>query len=313
MNDREKFLAAIVAAVVILWSANLGWDKYHAALKTNRNQQQNVAQALSAARTATARGVRAQEKLHQWQRQSLPTDPDIARSLYQDWLQQQLTTAGLQVQELNIRSPRSGSTQYQQFSFVVRATGKLGELTDFLYRFYQAKHLHRISKTTLLPTEDRTALIISLTIDALSLAEADRKNQLAEGTLEPFKQTREQFRETIVGRNLFATYQALKVPESEEEKSDQEATQAKFSGIHYGQEGWQMSVRMNSTGKVLYYREGDTLEIGQWKGTIKQLDGNERRAVLLSASGRQQIRLGQTLAEAEPLGDEPILTPTKPD
>ncbi len=303
MNDREKILAAAVAALVALWGASQGWEKYQTAHERNLATQRNVAQELSTARTATLRGRRALQKLHQWRRQSLPSDPDIAKSLYQDWLQQQLTAAGLQVKELNIRSPRTSSTSYQQFSFVIKATGKLEQLTDFLYRFYQARHLHRISQADLAPTEDRQMLKISLTVDALSLADSKREKRLAEGIREEFQQSFDELRDSIVGRNLFATYQPAKSSPSENEKDDQEAAQAKFSSINYGQEGWLMSVRMEKSGQVFYFRQGDTIDIGKFKGTIEQLDGIRRRAIVSSETGHVQVRLGQTLAEAEPLGD----------
>ncbi len=306
MNDREKILAATVAAMVLLWGANQGWEKYQATLKKNNNTQQNVAQKLSTARTAKARGQRAQQKLRQWLRQSLPTDPDIAKSLYQDWLQQQLTTAGLAVKKLTLRTSKASSTNYQQFSFVVTAAGKLEQLTDFLYGFYQAPHLHRISKADLKPTEDRKSLTISLHVDALSLAEAERKDQLADGTHEEFKQTLEQFRKSIVGRNLFATYQPNKTAQEGSSSGEDEAAQANFSGINYGQSGWQMSVRMEKSGKVSYFREGDTIEVGKFKGTIEQLDGERRRVIVTTESGRVRLRLGQTLSEAEPLPESVI-------
>lgn len=306
MNDREKILAAAVAAMVLLWGANQGWEKYHVALKKNINTQQNVAQKLSTARTAKLRGQRAQHKIRQWQRESLPTDQDIAKSLYQDWLQQQLTAAGLTVKELSISSSRTSSTSYQQFSFVVSATGKLEQLTDFLYGFYQSKHLHRISKADLTPSEDRKSLTISLTVDALSLADADREDKLADGTHNEFKQTLDQFRESIVGRNLFATYQPGKTEQKGASGEDTEAAQAKFSGINYGRDGWLMSVRMEKSSKTFYFREGDTIEIGQFKGTIEQLDGERRRVTISTESGRVQVRLGQTLSEAEPLGEKVI-------
>ena len=304
MNDREKILAVAVASLVAMWGASQGWGKYQTALEKNLNAQRNVAQELSTARTATARGRRAQQKLRKWQRQSLPTDPDIAKSLYQDWLQQQLTEAGLKVKELNIRSPRSSSTSYRQFTFVVNASGKLEQLTDFLYRFYKARHLHRISQADLSPAEDRKSLKISLTVDALSLPEAKRSDQLAEGSLEAFQQSLDQFRDSIVGRNLFATYQAEKSEDevAKKETKNTDAEQASFSGLNYGEEGWLMSVRMKNTGKMHYFRVGDAIEIGEFQGTIKRLDGPRRRVIVSQESGPVQVRLGQTLAEAEPFG-----------
>jgi len=306
MNDREKLLAGAVALLVALWSATQGWDKYRGALERNRTEQRNVAQNLSDVRTATARGRRAQKKLRQWQRQSLPSNPEIAKSLYQDWLQQQLTTAGLKTTELNPRTSRTASDSYHQFSFVVRAEGKLTEFTDFLYQFYQAKHLHRISKVDLKPNEDRTGLTISLTVDALSLADANRKDTLAEGLGSKITQPLEQFRENIVGRNLFAAYKPANPEEEkndtdEQEADDTEAAQAFVRGIHYGLEGWQMLVRMEKSGKVFYFREGDEIKIGRFEGVIEKLDGDQRRVIVSTGEQRVQVRLGQNLGEAQPL------------
>lgn len=306
MSDREKILAIAVATLVALMGASKGWSSYQATRQRNLQVQQEVAQELSNSRTATARGRRAQQKLSQWRRQSLPSDPDIAKSLYQDWLQQQLTAAGLQVKELNNRSSRTSSENYQQFSFVVNASGKLNQLTDFLYRFYQAKHLHRISAANLAPTDERKSLSISLTVDALLLDNADRKDQLADGASEELQQTLDQFSNDIVGRNLFATHQPKKAMPADsvaQPDEDAEAKQARISGINYGQDGWQMSIRMEDSGKISYYREGDRIRIGRFRGRIVELDGNLRRVVVATKSRRLLIRLGDTLADAQPYGE----------
>ncbi len=303
MNDREKLLVGAVVALVALWGATQGWGKYQRALENNLNQQRSVAQSLSDARTATARGRRAQKKLRQWQRQSLPSDVEIAKSVYQDWLQQQLSAAGLTIKELNVQTSRTKSDSYQQLSLRVRAEGKLAALTDFLYRFYQAKHLHRISKMDLKPNEKRTSLSIALTVDALSLTDAKRKDQLAEGTQDTMPRSLEQFQKSIVGRNLFAVYAPDSPPETvgEQEAEDSEAAQAFVRGIHYGLEGWQMSVRMKTSGKVFYFREGDAIKIGRFEGTIEKLDGERRRVIVSTGSQQVQVQLGQNLSEAVPL------------
>jgi len=306
MNPREKLLAAAVASLVILWGASQGWSKYQAALERNLDTQRTIAQELSTVRTATARGRRAQQMLHKWRRQSLPTDADIAKSLYQDWLYQQLTAAGLKVKEVNPSSPRASSKSYQQFTFTVNASGKLEQLTDFLYRFYKAKHLHRISLADVKPTADRNLLNLTLAVDTLSLGDANRSDQLAEGSSDEFEQPLEHFRNSIVERNLFATYKPPATSQSDagaDEKSapDKEAAQAKFSAIHYGQDGWVMLVRMQNSGKIYYFQEGDTIEIGRFVGKIEKLDGDLRRAILTTDSARVELRWGKTLAEVEPL------------
>ena len=309
MIDREKKLAAGVAIVVALWGGDLAWNKYQTALKKNLATQQITAQNLSTAQTATARGQRAEQKLVHWQSESLPTNTDIAQSLYQDWLQQQLIASGLKVKENNIR-PRTGSKYFREVSFIVTASGSLDQLTDFLYRFYQAPHLHRISAANLLPSDDRSTLKITFTIDALSLEKANRSDQLAEGSSDAVKQTLQQLKKTIGGRNLFATHQpkpvrkpTVSVVAESHPVEDSEAKQAVFSSINYGRDGWLMSIRMKDSGKVHSFREGDEIEIGRFAGRVEQLDGERRRAVIVTETQRVQIWFGQTLDEAQPMED----------
>lgn len=305
MIDREKKLAAGVALVVALWGADLGWNKYQTVLEKNQNVQQNVARNLSKANLATARGMRARKKLQLWQSQSLPTNIDIAQSLYQDWLQQLLIDSGLKVKNNLIR--RTNSKDFKEVSFVVSATGTLDQLTDFLYRFYQSPHLHRISSTDIAPNDDRSALIISLTIDALSLGKGNQTDKLAEGSSDLIQQTLKQLQKNIGSRNLFAAY---KPPQSSEstvtvvaETEDTEAKQAIFSSINYGQNGWLMSIRMKDSGKVYYFREGDEIEIGRFFGTVEMLDGEQRRAIIMTDTEWVEIWFGQTLDQAAPLDD----------
>lgn len=309
MNQREKKLALAVGAMVLLWGANLGWGKYRTALERNDNEQIAAATELSTAKTAELRGRNAQSRLRKWNKQALPTDPDFAKSLYQDWLRERLTKAGLNVKSLTVSTPRSSSKSYQQYSFTVSATGKLAQLTDFLYEFYQAKHLHRISNTTLTPAEDNKGLTIALTVDALSLPNADRENQLAAGTLETFQQSLDEFKEMISGRNLFAKYEPAKPTVAQTDKpqaaQDDAASKATFSGIHYGEDGWLMLVRMKESGKLHYFREGDEISIGEFQGTIEQLDGDRRRAIVDTGRRRVQILFGKTLAEAIPMRRRP--------
>lgn len=303
MNAREKYLAAAVAALVILWGGTVGWDKYQQALLRNEALQVTAGQQLSQSRAAALRGQRAQRLLADWRRQSLPTNLDIAKSLYQDWLRQQLIEAGLTVRELNETTTRTTQKSYQQATFVVSAQGTLAELVDFLYRFYQAPHLHRISAATLTPTTSRRSLTVTLTVDALSLADSRRIDKLAEGTRETIEKPLDTIRETIVSRDVFRPYEPARNETGPQvSANDGEASQAFVTGMTYGEGGWQMAIRMRDSGRMRYFRPGDRIEIGRFEGELVEVDG--RRAILFRDNQRVVILLGQNLGQAQVLADQ---------
>ena len=251
MNSRERTLALVVAVLVLLWGGTVGWERYQATLTNNQNQQRSTEQQLTQARTAAARGLRAQRLLRGWQRESLPTNLDIAKSHYQDWLRQQLVEAGLVVRELSESTSHTAQKHFSQITYIIDAQGSLEELTQFLYNFYQAKHLHRISAASLTPTTSRRSLTLSLTIDALSLPDCQRSEQLAEGSSSTFTESLDAIRDEIVGRNVFVAYEPAQPAVSEQQQAEgpDEAAKAFVTGMTYGEGGWQMAVRMSDSGE----------------------------------------------------------------
>jgi len=294
MTTRERILASVVGGVILLWLASVGLSRYQNALDENRTTLRNVKEQLSEARLSVARGQQAKAKLVEWQKQSLPTDADIANSLYQDWLQQQLIDSGLRVTDLtSSRSLRAQTDAYREFSYTISAEGSLGDFVKFLYSFYQAGHLHRISQATVSPTEEDREVLISLTIDALALPNAPREDQLAQTASSNELPPLEELQDAVVARNVFSPFDA-----SQEKTASiaDEADNARVTAMTYGDGGWRMAIQMKDSGKIRYFRQGDRLNIGSLKGRIAELNG--RRAVLESRGNRLQILLGQTLSEA---------------
>ena len=314
MSQREKLLGFAVAALVVLWGGTVGLARYREAVERNEQVEINTTMALSQARTAEARGRRAQRLLHQWRQQSLPSNVDIAKSKYQDWLRLQLEESFMIVKEIREQSPRSARANYRQASFIVTAQGSLEKLTDFLYRFYQSNHLHRISTATLVPTSSRKSLTATLTVDALSLPDCARDEDLAEGSQETFEDSFEKIEEELLSRNIFLAYEPPQPPEPEVQEQpdtesmaiadtpDEEAASAFITSMTRGADGWQMSIRMIETGQLYYFSTGDTIEIGRFSAKVERLDG--RRVILSASQGKLELVLGQNLSQARELHED---------
>jgi|GEM_PF-2155724 len=185
MSRREKILATAIGALLLLLAGSRGYAAYRQAVELRRDALISAEQTLSKARVAVQRGQRARHRLLAWRKKSLPANHDIARSLYQDWLQQELSQASVQVEQLRdttasgSRSRDELAPQFRLFTFSVHAQGTLASLVRFLYRFYMAPHLHRIASASLKPTADRKELDIKLAIEAIAVPGCRRTDQLA--------------------------------------------------------------------------------------------------------------------------------------
>ncbi len=306
MNRREKLLAVSVGLMVVLWGSTMGVSKYRQACEKNEKTLKKVLEDLKTAHKDEERGLLARNRLSELGRQSLPTDTDIAAVLYEDWLRVLLGNSGLEVADLTSKTSPGPHKRTQEIVFTVNATGSLAKLSNFLHGFYEAGHLHRISETTLAPEEESDLLKITLTIDALSLDNCKREDELSDRPNKIKQEPLEKSKADIVSRNLFVVY---KPPVSQEQPAETQpsiaedtiAAQAFVTGMTYGKSGWQMSVRMQDSGKIQFFREGDAIAIGSFTGSITKLDG--RFAVVTIGNQQMRVRLGQSLSQAQPVAD----------
>ena len=291
MNQREKILAASVAFLVGLMVARMGWNKIDRLYDQRGQQLSSLEKTVRDRQLDVERGKMAAERLNQWQRQSLPADPNLAQTLYQDWLRRQLDAAGFQNVEYRgqgstARSRRVRRSAYRQLSFTVDGRGSLEQLTQFLYEFYRADHLHQLQSLDVEPIEDSDQLDLIFKIEALILPGADRVDALSSGTSDRLAQDDlSSYQETIVTRNLFARYAPPSPPTTAGDSADA-APQAIITGITHDENGWQAWVYIKTTKKMLRLHPGDPFEIGGLSGTIIRIGPRE---VVFETDGRRML------------------------
>ena len=152
-----------------------------------------------------------------------------------------------------------------------------------------------------------------MTVDALVLSGTRRTDRLAAEPEEPLPRTLDDYRTAIVGRNLFVAY-SPKRPDSPQThgpsaEDSQEAKNAQFTGLTYGQGGWRMTVKVKDSDRLLYFLEGDPIRFGPFKGTVSRIDGDRREVLIETAEGMRRVKLGQNFGEAEKLPSAPEVTP----
>lgn len=251
------------------------------------------------------RGKKAQDRMAQWNRQALPSDSARAGSLYKTWLLEIAGKAGFRQKKVEPGEVRSRGDVYQQLPFTVRGQATLDELVKFLYEFYSAGHLHQIRRLMIRPSEKSKDLDLVITIEALSLPKADRKDELSK---EPGKRlalgSLEEYRKAIAGRNVLAPYQppvvAAPAPRIEPGPRVEPFDASKFAfvtGIVEVNGKPQVWVKARTTDEKFQLYQGDGLQIGPFQATIARI--NPRDVEIEVQGQRHTIPLGGSVRGGE--------------
>lgn len=299
MTTREKQLTVAVAAAGALWAGSQGWVRYRNAVDAAHEAQATAEQELAAAEVEVNRGRRARAQVVAWREQSLPTDVDVAESLYRDWLSGELKAAGLSVPQVSERARARVGEEAAELTFTVSAKGELKQWLDFFKRFRAAPHLHRLSEATLVPDDERKQLTGTLRVDALSLPDGRRQDKLAQAD-ESADADHEATGELIAAidqRGPFRPYEGKK-----KEKAESGADKAVVSGFYGGGIGWVVTIRQGDSNDIKRYTVGDKVKFGTFEATLVELDG--RRVVYETPEGKFEVRLGQNFGQGQRIDED---------
>ncbi len=238
-----------------------------------------------------ARFRKENQQLREWQTQSLPSDTEVARSLYQAWLLGLVGSAGLTSPNVDSSEPLTRKGLYSSLSFSVRGRGTLEQLTKFLFGFYQADHLHQIQSLNLTPVPRSDELDISLSIEALSLPTADRKDRLAAKTSERLASSEVTAYRPISQRNLFGIGGG-------QDAADFAYLTAVLQ-VDGQSEAW---LTLRASGELLKLRQGQQFTVGSIEATVAEISDSD--VVLLYEDERWLLAVGESLVQATTLPPE---------
>lgn len=212
---------------------------------------------------------------------SLPTGPPqgTARTLYHSWLLE--AGEACQFENLAVDSRGERRTQFycSVVSFQLTAQTSLDQLSRFLYEFYWAPFLHRITSLSIVPVENADLVDITLQIEGLVLyrneptAEFPYRDRLPEGYWQRLVSGRfETYTGPIESRNL------LQFSRSGVDASDF----AKLTGIVYvsGEPEFWINSQLENT--VVRVKLDEPFRIGSFIGKIVEVADED---VILETSG----------------------------
>jgi hypothetical protein len=210
MNTREKTLVAGLTAALVVWA---GFDSVTTALWGPIEERQRTAETLDRRiqehEADYARIEQAQRQLKGWTTRSLPPDPSVASTLYQNWLVELTQKVGLDNAVVNPNRVVPQGTTYFRIPFTVQGQCKLDTVCDLLFELSQADLLHKVTQVALEATEHdvEPTLDATIQIEALALMTAPPRDELFESrtgspAVRPGVKSRESY-DAIVERNVF--------------------------------------------------------------------------------------------------------------
>jgi len=279
LNKREKIFAVIVG-VLALAALYWLWPSNQESLADLRQACEDKSKEVKAREDQVLKAQKAKDRLAAWQRIALPSDlKEAARQYNGGWLSE-LAHAYFKNVNIHPVDPQSHRNIYTAFGFTVNCQGTLDGLTQFLFKFYAAGHLHKIRSITITP-KSSTDFDLLIAVEALSLPgskqtdklSAEKSNRLKLASLEAYNKA-------IVDRNLFAAYTQTRNPPGEREKP---SPPSKVDPLQFSYltaiieadgipEAWLFE---RTTGETLKVHEGEEFTIGKVKAKVNRIGYND--------------------------------------
>ena len=202
MNDREKLLAGIVGGLLAILVAFVAFNKISTAMRAKKQQVIALEQTVRDKQRVVRFSREAADRMQEYERMSLPSDAEKARSLYQNWLVGLVTEVGFEDPQVNVLTSRKDNDVFHSFSFTVNGRGDLRQLVNFLYRFYSADLLHRIRRLHAKRLQGTRQLDLAFSIEALSLTTAANEDKLNDQPKPVLERDLIAYMSTILNRNF---------------------------------------------------------------------------------------------------------------
>jgi hypothetical protein len=203
MTKREKTLAVTVGVLILLVGVFYAAQRIRLVLRSNRQLIVAAENEIRAKQRIVRLSRLEADRMHEYERMSLPGNLEKARSLYQNWLLDLVTEVELEDAQVNVLSSRDEGGVCHLFAFTVSCRGDLPQLVDFLYRFYTADLLHRIRRLYVSRIKGSRQLDLTFSIEALSLPTSSHEDRLNEQPLDQLDYgLLAAYLDTILNRNL---------------------------------------------------------------------------------------------------------------
>lgn len=290
LQRREKILAAVAAGLMLLlavWFLFVsGGSLSHGQLRTRRDQLAlDVAKKESNVKAAAV----AARRLAEWQRRALPSDVAEARVCYQAWLRALADRLEFKQPTIESTGVESKPKTFSLLKYKVHGRTNLAKLTEFLYEFYAAGHLHQIRLIDVNAVPNSPDLDVNIDVEAMSLPAADRKSKLTEERGKALRLNNlSDYIQAIAKRNLLGPFRP----------QGPDATELTFVTAILAVDGrgevWLVNRTTHQDWKL---HEGEQFQVSALRGTVKSIGAHD---IVVDVDGRlRRYRSGDNLRGGE--------------
>jgi hypothetical protein len=271
---RKRILVAIAVAIVLFYVGDwLLENMVLRPLETRRQKANRWQKKILKTERELARARKAGKELLAWEAQSLPSDTEVARSLYQAWLLELVNHAGFTNPNVDSGEPAGRKGMYHTLSFSVRGRGSLDRSLGIT------------------PLQKANELSLSIAIEALVLPGATRKDQLATQQSDRLAFDSLDDYQPIVTRNLFGVGGGLDATD-----------QTYLTAVTYSNGEPEAWFTLRGEGKILKLHKGDELEVGQFHGELTEIEDTD--VIIESEGQRWLMTIGDNITQAYALPPE---------
>jgi len=187
MNGRMELLGGVFGVMLVYVVGGRVAERVKDPLASSRDRTAKLNAGIAKQRKNVSILKDMTQYVPAWEARSLPPNREVARSLYQAWLLELVAHVDFEDRSVNSFEPVR-RTHFDVLSFTVKGRGTLQQLTKFLFEFYQAVHLHKITSVGISPIPKSSQLKLSFSIEAIALKTAidaegkDRRAELSDVT-----------------------------------------------------------------------------------------------------------------------------------
>lgn len=291
-NLRKRLVYVALGAFLLYFGGDYVVHNYvDVPLEQRQARKEQLQKKIKAKKKELAEAKDALGRLDEFEARSLPSDLEVARTVYRSWLLSLVDESKFHSAHVDSSPPASRKGYYDTLAFSVRANGSLLHLCRFLYDFYHAGHLHKIQSISLTPLGKTGEIDIALSIEALALPGTERTDELSNEVSNRLEHASVKDYQLIAQRNVFSA--------GGESDLTKQAFLTAVTRTGNEPEIW---FTLRGKGSLLKLHEGNDFEIGSVSGRVVEILDDD--VILESVGERWLLSIGEPLAAAVALPPE---------